>query len=165
LILSPDESTSTIDYALCEAALTFDSTRGATLLTWFFYALKTELGKLVNERTRATMTRPICNSGEDHADEEWGAAVQVPCPAPSPERRSEQLQLTARCQNALKSLDDLERRVVLQVVVAEEKVARVARRLGYSRGHLSLIKSLGVKKLRSALHDLNPTAAPLRQCA
>jgi len=153
LTLPEDERTSAIDIALCEAAATYDPTRGTSLITWFFYSFKGELSNLLAERSdpcSGMNPRSIALDANEESDGDW--ARQLASPDHSPERTSFLEELRSLCHKALRELTELERVVVLETYLAEEKVAKLARRLGYSRGHLSLVKNNSARRLRGLIN-------------
>jgi len=153
--LTPDERDSLIDLALCEAAAGYKPERGASLTTWFFYVLQGELKKARADRrdpgVRGPTSMAITDTGYEGESEM--PVVQIASTGPSPEREVHCGELRQICQRALDQIGELERTILVEIILGEEKVARLARRLGYSRGHLSLLKSSGARRLRGLLGD------------
>ena len=67
-------------------------------------------------------------------------------------------ELKATCKKALDNLQPLERKVVLEVCIFEKKVAKVARSLGYSRGHVSETRTKAVNKMRCYFEEYKQAA-------
>lgn len=147
-ILPVDERNSAIDIALCEAALTYDPARGTSLITWFYYSFKGELGRILSERFDpcSIMNPKSLALDAEESPEGESVRIQLTSPEPSPERCSFVEELRRICRQALGELSELERLVILETYLGDEKVAKLARRLGYSRGHLSLVKNSSARR-------------------
>lgn len=155
--LDRDEALALFDIALCEAAATYKPARGASLLTWFFYNLKTELRRFLEAEMKPTALGggAVSPHEGESSPEHPAAPLQLESPETSPEEQTYQRELRTLCREALGRCSPLEREVVLECYVQGEKVARVARRLGYSRGHLSLVKRNATRRFRGAIAESN----------
>jgi RNA polymerase sigma factor (sigma-70 family) len=156
-----DEVTSIADLALCEAARRFDPTRNIQFITFLFHFVR---GGLVAEirRCRASsatifesdLRSSAERSGTESDNRDHGAvlsAMSSETPTESvenPERAFYLGELRSLCKEAMNELNELERTALINIHVLDEKVARLARRVGYSRGHLSMVRTNAIRKIR-----------------
>ncbi len=155
LDLPRDDATSMIDYALCEALARFDPSRGAELSTYLYYVLKGELKRLKRLGTREIRNVPLLDEREAQKSEESERITkEIPsCPNPSPEAETHGNHVRELCRKLVAELSEVQRQVVMDTVAGEENVASVARRLGYSRGHLSTLKNSALRRMRRGVRQ------------
>lgn len=148
--LESDEVDSIRDLALCEAAKTFSPSNGTKFVTYFFFFLK---GFLIREITRRASGVNECPVEE--SEFERAASDNNMCHKdsfPMPDDALYQSELRNKCEEALQELSPIEQKVVNHVHVLGYKVAAVARKFGYSRGHVSEIRRKAFGKLRTRLN-------------
>lgn len=87
--------------------------------------------------------------------------IQLAADHPSPEREVETAELRAVLRKILATLEQLDRAVLLACYIEGENVAQMARVLGYSRGHLSLLKSNASRRGRIQLRASLGSSVPL----
>ncbi len=154
-----DDIISLTDAALCEAALRFQSDAGAKFSTYLFYFLKGAVIQLVTQRIKERNSiRSV--SGDAAAEEQPAQRALDQREAESfdeersnasPHRPLLLAEMRQRCREAIAKLSETEREVVIDVHLHEKKLTAVARRLGYSRGHLSCIRRQAFEKVRPML--------------
>lgn len=158
--LSQDEIRSISDHALCEAALRYSPMPGATFLTYVFYFIKGEVRKalFINGHLGSEVESIHGEEREglledDRMEADYGLiAEEVKF---SPEILTYQAQMRKSCKVALQKLSVIEQKVVLGALIGEQKMAHLAKELGYSRGHLFAIKKLAEEKMRLYLADFD----------
>jgi len=152
LDISRDDAESMIDYALCEALSRFDETRGAEFSTYLYYVLKGELKRIRRSMVRLQACVPLGDDHDaDHDDEAFSPIPRVASPTPTPEQELHQLNVRTLCAKLMQNLSSVQKAVVMEAVAGDENVAGLARKLGYSRGHLSTVKSATLRSLRNAV--------------
>lgn len=152
--LEADQLLSVVGMALAEAGNRFDDTLGASFSTYFHYYLR---GSLIRELTRGI---------EDEAnlvEYEESAVAEIPDPGEmslsgrvdesNPEELFERRELHRRCDDACEKLDELEKEVLVRHFVCEESISRIAEELGYSRCHISRVKTGALSQLEEPLGD------------
>lgn len=151
--------TSVVGLSLTEAANRFDPSRGVNFKTFFFYHLK---GILVKEvRKEIDSERSIqynCEDGSipDHMFEETSDSWPVSAvDRYTPERLVQRRQLMRIVWKACSRLDELEQEVLLRHYIQEQSMTDIAKELGYSRCHISRVKSFALVKLEKAIRQLN----------
>ena len=162
--LEQEEFVSAVDLALCEAAARFDPKRKVKFSTFLFFYLKRALIRSIQfskglpsisleEVSDLSTRRARLRSEEVRAKAlERSGLIDYH----SPEQIAYQQEVGRQCRAALDKLSELERAIVVRVHVMGFKLARVARQLGYSRGHVSELKGRAFRKLRQDfghLHD------------
>ena len=152
---SIDELQSLADLALCEAATRFDPTRDTAFTTYFYYFLK---GIMCREMTRQKQwTDALSDSLSGHApapDAELQERRQQESAYSlddSPEHKAIVREFMRRATRAMRKLNPLERRVFVEVDMFGCGVSQLARNLGYSRGHLSMVHNAALRKTRQHL--------------
>jgi RNA polymerase sigma factor (sigma-70 family) len=141
--LLEDELLSLADMALCEAARSYDPSKGAVFTTYLYYFIRGKLLALISEQKK------IAESLSSYALERrtlHGVDKQ--------KLLSESLEeklLIKELRSCLKELPKREQEVIKSVFLYEQTVTEAARVLGFSRGHVSRVKSAGVAKLRKRL--------------
>jgi RNA polymerase sigma factor (sigma-70 family) len=157
--LTPDELTSAVDLALCEAALRYAPRPGAAFATYLFYFLKGEVirsltaasGQSVEESHDARVNDDESGyhpSVEEELPSEDEAAQMSSLQVKCPERETYLGELRAVCKDALAQLSTLERKIIVESHVEERDMVSMAKRLGYSRGHLFAIRKSAERKVR-----------------
>lgn len=159
-----DDLQSIVDMALCEAAKHFRPTGATAFLSYAFYYIKGSLIQSISDARLRGVTGLRGRECEKVAYEaastptevhgEHAVATSDYCPDETVMRGETRNWLAAN----LTQLSGLEQRVVCGVDVLEFKVAALARKLGYSRGHLSMIRQQAIRKMRSFDQDF-PLAA------
>lgn len=156
--LDQDDVTSAVDLALCTAAQRFDRNAGVAFLTFAYYSVKGELIKIIKTQV-AQSNELIGNCAAsvqiaEHALPEEGFELDRmadPADLSSPEHQCFLSELREQCNAAFEKLSDLEKKVIFLADYEEMKVARVARKLAYSRGHTSMVRHRALRKMRSEL--------------
>jgi DNA-directed RNA polymerase sigma subunit (sigma70/sigma32) len=152
LEISRDDAESMIDYALCEALSRFDETRGAEFSTYLYYVLKGELKRIRRSMVRLQSCVPLAEDHDaEHDEDSFSPIPRVASPTPSPEQELHQSNVRSLCERLMKGLTSVQKAVVMETVAGDENVAGLARKLGYSRGHLSTVKSATMRSLRSSV--------------
>jgi RNA polymerase sigma factor (sigma-70 family) len=161
--LEADEVRSAADLALCEAATRYIPRADSTFITYLFYFIKGAIARALVEQRRAS-GHPIAVEAEgapilgrrlypEEADEGEAFEIAADRVHHCPERLAYLREVRRHCRSALAELTPLEHRVVLEVHVEGNKVAPLARHLGYSRGHLFTVRKVAERKLRARLRD------------
>ena len=155
-----EELLSIADFCLCEAAAVHDPSQGASLTSlsyaYLWRTLCSEIRKETKQRNRraaALKADPAIQT--PHEEPHYCEAVD---PSESPYQKVAHDQFRARATAAVLELSPLEQQVIKEVEIHAEKVAKLARQLGYSRGHLSLVRSRSLKKLRVELAEFGIAA-------
>lgn len=168
--LDSEEVVSLTDLSLCEAARSFDPNRGVRFTSFLFYTLRGNLIRALTESCRrgAIMTESDMQCAEtgNNTNAEGGSrsrsmdqrATTGEEEESCPEKVTYLKELRAHCNRALNQLSQLERKIVIDVHVLDWKVARVARKIGYSRGHVSALRKDAFAKLRPMLVDYKEAA-------
>ena len=168
--LDQEEIDSVADLALCEAARGFDPKEGSAFSTYLFYFLKGSLIKAMQMNKGVIINVSTCDGDmrkrtygdgvQDQyiVDDTKGSLDDPDSPNSSPERGFYLLEIRRKCNEALLALSNLEREVVVKVHIFDYKVATVARRLGYSRGHISNMRKVALKKLQNQLTEFDKAA-------
>lgn len=150
---------SVVGLALTEAANRFDPNRGVNFKTFFFYHLK---GTLVKEvRRMIDSDKMVQYNNEDGAIPEYITnEVELEWPVESidrhtPEHLVQRRQLTRLCFRACSQLDELEQDILVRHFVLEQSMTDVAKELGYSRCHISRVKSFALTKLDRVMRQLH----------
>ena len=156
--VAAEDVRSASDLALCEAASRYLPRPDADFLTYLFYFIKGILarslagGKPSRRRGKAAHVRPQPHSIEHLS--EWRDEIADETKRHCPECQAHLAEVRAQCRAALASLSPLESEVVVAVDLEDTKVAPLARRLGYSRGHLFSVRKSAQEKLRKRLVQL-----------
>lgn len=156
--LDRDEFESVVDLALCEAARNFKPQHDVKFSTYLFYFLK---GALIRSIAFSKKDRCIPLDKEEHEQrsllpahelEEAAARQGYSFSSDGLTEKNVYLdELRQYCEKALRGLSELERTVVFRVHVLDFKLARVARDLGYSRGHISELRTKAFRKVREEM--------------
>ncbi len=159
--MKPDEITSVVGMALCEAANRFDTSKGVAFKTFFFYHMRgmliKEIIRLVEDQ-RVYQPFPQSDSGEA-SESQLIAASHWPLPVVeqrTPENLMQRSQLSTVCWEACLELDELEREVVIRYFIFDEALNTIARELKYCRCHISRVKSRALATLSKAIKDRLP---------
>lgn len=162
--LSSGQILSVVGLALCEAAHRFEKERGVCFKTFLFYHLK---GVLVKElRRMLDGERSVQHNGEmeDGCSFRADEIVIESWPMNSidrntPEKEVNRRELTRLCWQACVSLDELEQEILVRHFVFEESLTDIAEELGYSRCHLSRVKTVALGKLEKNMKELRIESA------
>jgi RNA polymerase sigma factor (sigma-70 family) len=148
---------SVVGLALTEAANRFDPKRGVNFKTFFFYHLK---GTLVKEVRRIIDSdKMVQYNNEDgvvpdhiasESDAQWSTESED---RQTPERMVQRRQLAKLCFRACSQLDELEQDILARHFVFEQSMTDIANELGYSRCHISRVKSMALMKLERLLRQ------------
>lgn len=156
LYVDRDELQSIVDLVLCETSHRYKPSKGASFVTFIFLALK---GKLLREFIIKRKFYPLEVSLEaaQEGDLNWDKEIErsaVSDHSECPHYRTYLGELRAICNEAISHLNNLEKEVVMETVVFESKVASYARKIGYSRGHMSSLRSAALRKIKHKLNSL-----------
>ncbi len=150
-----DEIQSAADLALCEAAQNFDPSRKTAFTTFLYYHLKgTLLSYLSSNKLPRIANIERASLAQGSSESEALDGVIMTESGQSPEQETYLKEIRGECNEALSNLSALERLIVIRVNVLEDKVANVARQIGYSRGHVSSLNSNATRRVRAALEHL-----------
>lgn len=169
--LSPDELDSIVDLAICEAAQNYTPIEGVAFTTYLFYFLKGNLIKGIcmnreavaesraefdEERTLSGQASESEYSLDGRGHHEISSNEQEV--ATSPEKEAYLVELREHCNEAMMKLSNLERDIVFRVHVMDYNVTAVAKQLGYSRGHVSTLRGVALRKMKTALDHIKNAA-------
>lgn len=162
--IEAEELDSVVDLALCEAAVSFDPTRGTRFITLLYYHVKGRIIQTIAARANAAnhMSRFTIPAGADDSSGNKDAISALEqkifiCSRPLPDEQILQRDIVDRCAVAMTYLHGLEREVIERIYFQNQDMSEVTSALGYSRSHLSRIRIRALKKLQLAL-GLPPTA-------
>lgn len=177
--IEQQEVESIVDLSLCEAVKRFDTSRGASFMTFFYYHLRGNLIRAISSAANQ-FTVPLGDvdaSGSDSVNS-WmnrglsggvnAADVADALNGEGPSSPDEQLlkrELIDLSLKACEELEDLERQVIRSLYLSEEQVADVAKKYGYSRCHISRVKKRSLENLFDKLAGplgLDPQSRPSR---
>ena len=159
---------SIVDLALCEAASRYQECPQAEFMSYAFYFIKGELIRTIAQRKKISVE--ILESALLREDDEQSSPFENKLHAESsaiscdtPEKLSYRAQLRLACNQALSSISEAERAVLWASAVEERKMNHVAKKLGYSRGHLFAIRKSAVDNARKhlELNDICDAMMPL----
>ena len=160
--LSADDFVSAVDLALCEAASRYAPVNSASFGTYLYYFIKGELIETFKElvRTGATGSPENAEAAQaapamDPANNDCEMLEHIGDLAPTPDHFAYIRELRAECLDAMQDLTELERLVLLERELFDEKMETVVKKTGYSRGHLFLVQNNAKRKMRSALSSLS----------
>lgn len=166
-----DEIDSVVDLTLCETALRFDPTRGASFMTFFFYHLRGHLVRTVTEAAQATNIFLAFAEKTGIDAKEWNTASEQALLAYMPdhltyhgidEESPEEILLRKEkmkvCRDSCAHLDALELEVLERSYANDESLVTVSKSLGYSRCHISRVKKRALEKVKRALHKISGEA-------
>ncbi len=157
LFLDISEVQSLADIALCEAVRGFDESRGTRFITYLFPYIKgvliSELKSIQKDRMHRSADSHDHGASEDnHLESEM--VEMVADESTSPEHQTYRAELRVICDMALKTLQPIEREALIGVHVMDDKVAQLARRIGYSRPYLSSVRTRAIEKLHPIFEQL-----------
>lgn len=155
--LPKPEVQSTASLALCEAANRFDSDRGVNFGTFLFSYVRGHLLKEItasyNRKQRFVLVEDNCEAEKCSIREEKSVC---------PEAIVGQGELLSLLHQAKLKLTELEARILERCFGDDMTVVDVAKELGYSRGHVSRMKSDALELLAEAFSE---TAEEIRAAA
>ena len=166
--IETEELDSVVDLALCEAATSFDATRGTRFTTLLFYHLKGRLVQTITSRANAAKTAGSLRrsstawnengSATEAADElrcvqcsPFSASDSCECDDNRPDEAVLRKDIVDRCREAATRLRGLEREVMLRMYFADQEMSEITEALGYSRSHLSRVRMRALEKVRMAV--------------
>ncbi len=157
-----EEINSIVDLSLCEAVSRFDASRGASFVTFMFYHLRGNLIRAITAATNESVVSVI-DSREIQLRESLQGGMLSQMEAISavealsgietvyPDTVLIKKELWQASLAACNKLDKLEREVIYRLYIKEQQVTDIAESLGYSRCHISRVKSHALDCLRSIL--------------
>lgn len=164
--MSLEEVDSVVDLTLCEAANRFDSSKGAAFMTFFFYHLRGQMVRAVeNSVQQSSLMVNFCQTSDLDVTEwaqQTGAmdSMVIPesvCPEknenPTPEHLFIRRESIEKCHDACLKLDSLEQEVLVRSYNNGEALVDIAKALGYSRCHISRVKKKAIERLRGLLEE------------
>jgi RNA polymerase sigma factor (sigma-70 family) len=157
-----EELKSAANLALCEAASRYRPMKNASFVTYLFPFIKGALAQSAwaqkslnhaqHEDLESLAKASDCAVETDHESKEFSSLASKP-EISSPEHQAWIFELNKYCRQVLKHLNQLERRVMLESHVAEQKMAVLARHLGYSRGYFFSVRQVALRKARHLLEE------------
>jgi RNA polymerase sigma factor (sigma-70 family) len=147
---------SMVDLSLCEAVARFDPERGASFMTFMYYHLRGNLMRLISEsvnRSEMAQGRLVFDGddGEVYIGSDEVFTSLHSGEAQSPHDIIEGREELQRCLDACSQLDALGKDVIQRFYFNGEPVTTIARSLGYSRSHISRVKTRALKLLGDAV--------------
>ncbi len=157
-----EEINSIVDLSLCEAVSRFDESRGASFITFMFYHLRGNLIRAITAATNDSVVsvvdakeiqlRESLQGGMLNQMEAISAVEALSGIDPVyPDTALIKKELWQASIAACNKLDKLEREVIYRLYIKEQQVTDIAESLGYSRCHISRVKSHALECLRSIL--------------
>ncbi len=153
--IDQDEIVSAADLALCEAASRYEPRPNACFTTYLYYFIKGEIVRSMQESARSAANaeaqkHALSAHESEHAQEviDLEASHVDENKSSCPERIAYQDELRKMCRAAVAMLSDVERAVVLESHIEENPMLGIAKKLGYSRGHLFAIRKNAERKLK-----------------
>ncbi len=154
--LDREEIDSLVDLSLCEAIKRYDPQKGASFLTFVYYDIKGHLIKAIQEATEVVaalgneeflenMHHQGTITTEDIVESLTGKTSL------SPEEALYQKELMEIIIKASEKLSLVEKEVLNKVYAQGRHTTEAAKELGYSRSHLSRIKTIALKTLKGEL--------------
>lgn len=170
--LDLEEVDSVVDLSLCEAVRRFNPDKGASFITFLFYHLKGNLVRAVASAANANAipvidpeTGALTTYSKDQNNGRAINAIEVAealCNHEQvlPDEHLYKKELTRLSHEACESLEALEREVILGAYMGEEQLMDIAKRLGYSRCHISRVKRKALESLYEELKDVTGHTGP-----
>jgi RNA polymerase sigma factor (sigma-70 family) len=166
VMMPPEQLYSIVGDSLSEAANRFDKAKGASFNTFFYYhlrgALLKEMEQLFRRKNNLVLMSELSNDEGGCPEAYLAKQTQnaVKRSDPTPEELLHEKQVAELCWDACSSLDELEQEVINRHIVEEEALTDIASELGYSRCHISRVKSKALGSLARRLKQLfNPNAS------
>lgn len=168
--LERDETQSLVDLALVKAARCFRPEEGCRFTSYLYFFLHGELTRAVSRAVRDTGTLslehlhqsrrrvPEIDRESEEVSSQFPQESSLSEGSHSPEHEVYLAEIRLHCRNALARLTHFERRVVEAVHINGLQVTAAARRLGFSRGHVSKTRTDALRKLRPDLEAFRPAA-------
>lgn len=159
-----EELHSVVDIALCEAAARFDPKQGAKFTTWLYYFLR---GYLIREVVMDACGSPRTGAGQvidaehvwgngrehdshpDHHELSFKRPVHSSYYGLRPDEMLYRKQLMGLSGRAVERLHGIEKKVVQSIYTDGRSISATARKLGYSRGHISRVHNRALRKLKN----------------
>ena len=160
--LATDDFVSAVDLALCEAASRYTPSDRASFITYLFYFIKGELLETLKQQGRPVapgLVEPApAEQVEGHASEDSRADGDpidyIGDLSLAPDRLAYLNELREACLLAMQELSEMEQMVLVERDLFQEKMTTVAKKTGYSRGHLFLLQKQATQKMRAALASI-----------
>ncbi len=151
-----EELQSLTSLALCEAAQAFDPARGTKFSTFLFYFVKGRLIRSISERVKdsrvlTSLEGPSNTAAGDMRRDCLNATSAHTSVDPVVEDTIYKQQLFQACERYFQSLTPVKRTVMQQTFVEGRNLASVSDTLGYSRVHISRIRTQTIANLRDHL--------------
>jgi len=159
-----DELYSLVDMALCQAANGFSPVHGAKFSTYSYFYIKGVLVRAIRKRKNSSMLIVAnvwdIDSEEEEMDERYGKehgelSADNAFGGQLYKLRPDQLlfrkQLRGLGEAAYQGLEGLERAVIEKVYYQGCSMTEAAKQLGYSRCHLSRVRTRAIERLRQTL--------------
>lgn len=163
-----EEIDSIVDLTLCEAALRYNPTKGASFMTFLYYHLRGNLVRAITEATQSNQMFLNFSAATDGELSDWPKVVDSAACNVLPEhegivKRDNETPEGAVirgeredfCIKAFEKLDELEREVLSRSFNKEESLVDIAKSLGYSRCHISRVKKTALDRLKIILETLS----------
>lgn len=155
---------SVVDLSLCEAVIRFDPEKGAGFMTFMYYHLRGNLMRLITDsvqRTGVLEGRHAVSQQQESGDKEeafLGAddiiAALHSGGHPSPDDLLAHKQLFKLSLEACSKLDALGQQVIKRFYFFGEPITDIAISMGYSRSHVSRVKTRALTILQEELNAL-----------
>ena len=156
---------SIVDLTLCEAGSRFSLEHGASFMTFVFYHLRGNLVRAVAKASQATGTFIQACGDSNLAITEWdpeinsekGFVIITETEAfgnreiKTPEQSMITEEDATLCREACEKLDELQRIVITKSFEGDQSLVDIAKELGYSRCHISRIRTAALKVLKKHL--------------
>ena len=144
---------SAVDFGLCRAARRYQSSRGVDFITFAHFFIKAELINEISRQKKIQVAIEELRMHRGRQKEALEAEYLQPRPA-SPDEALLQVERREILQQAISLLSSLERKIFELTVIDQLPVTAAAVLLGYSRGHLSLVKTRALTKIKTGLKKL-----------
>jgi len=168
-----EETDSIVDLTLCEAARRYSPKFGASFMTFLFYHLRGNLVRFISSAAQTSsfmvsfsrMTGIEINDWSNFGEQELATLlpdfnISGRIHAEEPESLLLQQERVERCREAVAKLDKLEQEVISKSFADDESLVHIAKRLGYSRCHISRVKKKALEKLKNIVTEVCPELKP-----
>ncbi|MEZ4754342.1 MAG: sigma-70 family RNA polymerase sigma factor [Bdellovibrionota bacterium] len=161
--LDLQEVDSVVDLSLCEAALRYDPTKGASFITFLFYHLRGNLIRTISTAAAHSAVPAGFQEWEEGYTSEDSAyrsanAIEIADALTGNEvERPDEIYFSKQLNNlreeACLRLDPLEQEVIERIYIKGEQLLEIAKSLGYSRCHISRVKKKALEVLEKDLNS------------
>ena len=155
-----EELDSIVDLSLCEAARKFNPDKGVSFITFLFYYLRGNLIKTVKELS-AIQSTPVDIRDENLESGTIGDFTINPADVFELfggkadrtlfESTTDKQLYEIATQVCKETLSPFEREVLFNIYIQEEQITELAKKMNYSRCHISRLKSEIINKLRNEM--------------